>query len=685
MNYFLIKRNMLMYRLQLIWLLGVLLVPLSGLAQQGAERLRIGEAVNTKYNETKPLISPTGKTLYFARQNAPTNFKGIRDAQDIYYSVQEGGNWAAAQNMGAPLNDRYPNGINSVSPDGNTLVVLNAYNGLIVRNGISVSRRQGDSWSSPEAIEIRNFYNRNDYVDYFLSSNEEEMVLAIETEVSFGDQDLYMSFMLDDSTWSEPVNLGPDINTEQAEFAPFLAADNRTLYFSSYGHDALGGCDIYYSRRLDNTWQKWSTPVNLGQGVNTPGFEAYFSITASGEEAFFVSDYNTPDKSRDIFVGPIPEELRPDPVVLITGKVYNKDSGSPMQASVVFRSINDESQGMQERGVARSTEDGSFSIILPSGHKYAYIAEADNYMGLERYINLNFTKEYSEFSQDLYLTRIDSGKAVLLPSVTFGQFGAELAEEAYAELKHLSRIMVQNPFMRVKIGSFSSAMFQNKSNFELSLIRSRVVRDFLVKEGIHPNRVVARGYGNADDDNIGNLIDITRADRINPALLNGRMMMEILTLSWEPPFIDADRDGIPDHLDNCPQILGTPANKGCPSIANDMQKVLDNAMRNCAFNDKRGVLQPISYRPLNQVASFLAKYADYKLKISTHTDNSLPPTECMAISKKRTEAIRAYLIDQGVDASRVFSYHYGDTKPIADNDTEAGRDANDRLELDIVF
>ena len=109
-------------RLCLLTLVCLLLWPLSGAAWQQTERMRLGEEVNTKYNETKPLISPTGKTLYFARQNAPTNFKGKRDAQDIYISGHENGSWNTAVNAGAPLNDRYPNGINSVSPDGNTTV-----------------------------------------------------------------------------------------------------------------------------------------------------------------------------------------------------------------------------------------------------------------------------------------------------------------------------------------------------------------------------------------------------------------------------------------------------------------------------------------------------------------------------------------------------------------------------------
>lgn len=663
----------------------VLLLAAASYGQGMSDRIRLGEEVNTQYNETKPLISPDGKILYFARQNAPMNVKGIRDAQDIYLSEYNGSTWSASRNLGAPLNDRYPNGVSSISPDGNTLLVLNAYSGLIVRNGASVATRGPNGWNVPEAIDIRSFYNKNDYVDYFLSSNEEEMILAIETELSYGDQDLYASFLLEDSTWAEPINMGPTINTDQAEFAPFLAADNRTLYFASYGHDSKGKCDIFMSRRLDETWQNWSTPVNLGPSVNSEGFEAYFSISASGKEAFFVSDYNTPDESRDIFQVPIPEEFRPDPVVLIRGKVYNKDNGQPMQASVLFRSIDHESAGLEERGVARSSADGTYSILLPSGHRYAYIAEVEDYMGLERYINLNYLKEYSELKQDLFLTKIDTAKAILLPSVTFDQFGGTLLEESYAELKHVANIMVQNPFMKIKVSSFSSTMFMDKSNLELSLIRARVVRDVLVREGIHPGRILARGYGSAEGDDVGNLIDITTSAKINPSLLNGRMIMEIITMDWKPPFMDRDKDGIADHLDNCPDRLGVEENRGCPSVAPEMEKILDMAMRTIEFDDKRGVLRPISYRALNQVYAFLQKYPSYKLKVSIHTDGEVPPTEALAITRKRSKAIEDYLLEQGLAYDRLITEALGNTKPIASNETLQGRDANDRLELFIIF
>ena len=654
-------------------------------AQGLNDRVRLGEEINTQYNETKPLISPDGRILYFARQNAPMNIKGIRDAQDIYLSEYNGSNWSSSRNVGAPLNDRYPNGISSVSPDGNTLLVLNAYSGLIVRNGASVATKGPNGWNVPEAIDIRSFYNKNDYVDYFLSSNEEEMILAIETELSYGDQDLYASFLLEDSTWAEPINMGPTINTDKAEFAPFLAADNRTLYFASYGHNAKGKCDIFMSRRLDETWQNWSKPVNLGPSVNTEGFEAYFSITASGKEAYFVSDFNTPDESRDIFRVPIPEEFRPDPVVLIRGKVLNKDNGQPMSASVLFRSIDHKTDGLEERGVARAGQDGTYSILLPSGHRYAYIAETEDFMGLERYINLNYTKEYSELKQDLFLTKIDTGKVILLPSVTFDQFGGTLLEESHAELKHIANIMVQNPFMKIKVGSFSSTMFMDKSNLELSLIRARVVRDFLVREGIHPGRILARGYGSAEGDDISNMIDITTSGKINPSLLNGRMIMEILTLSWEPPFMDRDKDGIADHLDNCPDRLGVEENRGCPSVAPEMERILDMAMRTVEFDDKRGVLQPVSYRALNQVYAFLQKYPEYRLKVSTHTDDQLPPSESLVITRKRASAVEQYLLSQGLPATRILTEALGSTKPIASNATFEGRDANDRMELFIVF
>src|SRR5690606_30960743 len=161
---------------------------------------------------------------YFTRQNHPENIKGKKDEGDVYVSYWENNAWSKAQNIGAPLNDGLANGITGVSPDGNTLLLINQYKTSgTAENGASIYRKTKNGWSYPEKIDIRNHVNKSNYADYFLANNGKALLMAIQTEQSYGDQDLYVSFILQDNTWSPPLNLGSMINTPLAEFSPFLA------------------------------------------------------------------------------------------------------------------------------------------------------------------------------------------------------------------------------------------------------------------------------------------------------------------------------------------------------------------------------------------------------------------------------------------------------------------------------
>ncbi|MCK5705971.1 MAG: PD40 domain-containing protein, partial [Cyclobacteriaceae bacterium] len=248
-------------------------------------------SINTSYAEAKPLLSPDGKTLYFVRQNAPENTGGVSDDQDIYFSEFINNRWTLAQNIGEPLNDVYPNGICSISADGNTIWVINAYNSDgTVEDGISVSTKSEAGWSKPKKLDIIGFSNSNQFQDYFVSNSTEVILMAIEREDSSGDQDLYVSFKLDFDIWSLPLNLGMTINTPDVEYAPFLAADNRTLYFSSNGHggDPLPS-DVYFCSRLDDSWLKWTRPKPVGPEINSNGWDGYFTLSTNNDYAYFVS------------------------------------------------------------------------------------------------------------------------------------------------------------------------------------------------------------------------------------------------------------------------------------------------------------------------------------------------------------------------------------------------------------
>ena len=243
-------------------------------ADKIADKVKLNDNVNTKYDELSPIISPDGKTLYINRSDSPENTGSADDDQDIWYStLDENGEWTLMKNFGKPLNNTGKNFMVSVSPDNNSLVVANTYksDGSPDGQGLSITYKTSDGWEVPKPFIIEDYYNDNKYVSYFLCNDNKTLIMALERKESLGEKDLYVSFLTKKNTWSKPKHMGNVINTFGDETKPFIAADNKTLYFSTDGHKGFGDVDIFTSKRLDDSWTNWSTPKNMGTKVILPG------------------------------------------------------------------------------------------------------------------------------------------------------------------------------------------------------------------------------------------------------------------------------------------------------------------------------------------------------------------------------------------------------------------------------
>lgn len=684
----------------------ICLVALSPLSQaQDIYKENLGPNINTKYDETKPIISPDGQILYFARQNYPDNYKGDKDLQDIYYSLNANGSWSMAANIGEPLNDKHPNGVSSVSPDGNSILVINAYHATgLTMGGASISRKENNLWTKPEKINIDKFYNFSDYVDYYMSNDEKSLLMTIEREDSEGDQDVYVSFRVDDYNWTEPITLGPVINTPQAEFAPFLAADNKTLFFASEGHDGYGSSDIYYSKRLDNTWQNWSEPVNLGVEVNTDGFEGYYTIPASSDFAYFVSDNGSIESSKDLFRVTLPYQFRPEPVLMVKGNVYNDESKAPVAASIIFIDVATQ----EEAGFALSNfDDGSYKIILPRGTSYEYVAERPGYIGVVQYQDVKDINSYQEINSDLGLVPIEKGQTATTHHIFFEDNTTNFTEDAFIELNRFATILINNPTIKVEIGGHTNNLSSATANLKLSETRAEAVKKYMESKGISPLRMLTLGYGSVKNYEGSNL-------NLKPGTnINDRIDFTILQTDWFPPSVnDKDQDGIadaddlcPDEAgteatkgcpdndsdgiinteDDCPNVAGVTENNGCPELAEEVKKVLKEALEGIEFESGRDVIKKSSYEILDQVVLVMQNNPEYKLKISGHTDNMGADESNLILSHKRAESAKNYLIEKGIEKERLDAVGYGETKPIASNDTAEGRRQNRRVEFTVIF
>lgn len=478
---------MMLFRLILcVFLCSGIILP----AQDIPEPQNLGININSSYEERAPVISPDGKTLYFIRSGHPGNLGINKDHQDIWYSEFIDGGWSKAQNIGLPLSNSRSNGVLSVTPDGNTLVLFGHYLDSEIPYGASITTKMKGGWAVPIPLLIDELNNTSGWYQYYLCNDGKTLLMSIERIDTFGDNDIYVSFLREDGTWTKPKNLKYQINTRGNDITPFLAADGVTLYWSTNGMGGVGDYDVWVSKRLDDTWTNWSEPVNPGPPINTEGFDAYFKIDAAGEYAYYASDKDSFGQN-DIFRIKLPEGYEPMPVALVIGRVLSAKDSSPVEALIQYEKLAEKGGS----GIARSDPDsGYFKITLSSGYTYGFNAKAENYYGVSDNLDLTDLRKYTELRKDLYLLPIEKNKAYRLNNIFFEFDSHNLKEESFPELDRLFDFLKNND-VNIEISGHTDNLGSNQYNKPLSEKRAESVREYLITKGIDPGRIISKGYG----------------------------------------------------------------------------------------------------------------------------------------------------------------------------------------------
>ncbi len=460
-----------------------------------SEKQNLRDQINSRYAEAKPLVSHDGNTLYFSRLFHPDNTGGKGDPQDIYVSKFINGQWTAAENIGYPLNDQYANGVCSISPDGNKLLVINGYGSDgSVGPGVSISTRTAIGWGKPLKLDIEDFENYSEFQDFFLSADEQAIVMAVERKEGYGDQDLYVSIKTGPKSYSKPINLGLAINTTKAEFAPFLAPDNTTLYFASDGHGGYGQSDIYKVKRLDDSWQSWSEPQNLGPAVNTSSWEGYFSITASGEYAYFVSSEGNKNGQENIYKISLLQDVTPespDPLIAFQGRVFDANTNIPISATVI---LEDTETHHPFRAVADDLT-GNFLLYIPKKEHYEFTVKAPGYISFFEDFTMAGYGSEEKIYRNIYLTPIENQQIFTLNNLFFERSKSVLLEDSYPALEKLIGILQENPDMRIELAGHTDALGSQKAKEQLSYKRVERIKEYLMEFGIDRKRIEIVGYG----------------------------------------------------------------------------------------------------------------------------------------------------------------------------------------------
>lgn len=488
---------------------------------QGAVE-NLGSQVNSPYAEARPVISADGKLLYFVVEGHPSNknYKNDKRAQDVWFSEKGAdGSWGPAQQAHPNINAVNDNAVFWISPDGNRMLIRGAFeNGQYVGRGVSMVYKEATGWSFPQKLDIPGYeeLSRDLYSGAFMANTGKTILFYLSEEKNSFVNDIYVSHLGTDGKWSRPVSLGSDINTyEYDEISPFLAPDNVTLYFASNRPGGAGSYDIWMAKRLDDSWTKWSNPVPL-KSVNTKGWEAYFSLDATGEFAYMSATDGGKNAIPDLVRVKLDPVDRPNAVTLMFGKVVNAGDNSPVNAILYYDKI-----GGGNEGNIYSDPDGTYKMVLPYGGKYVIKASADNFNTATDTIDLTDLSGYKEIHRDLYLTPegyirvidpnadekrkrmdeidesdiLEEGETISLDNILFVFAKHYIQASSIDELNRLVRLMKANPNMVIEVGAHTDWIGKSDDNLKLSNDRATAVKEYLVGHGIDPSRIIAKGYG----------------------------------------------------------------------------------------------------------------------------------------------------------------------------------------------
>lgn len=495
-----------------------LLIPALTKAQDMATAL---SAINTPYEEECPVLSPDGKQLAFTITGHPANVGGVKDHGDIWFSTWTGTAWTKPVHGGKLINNKYHNTVAGFSPDGNQMFLMGHYAAPgkeVTSQGLSVSVRNGDTWTTPVNINIPYFKNYSDYNTGFLSADGTVLLYSAQglqyDNPDLNHVDIYISQKVG-GKWTEPKSLGPKVNTPNYEVTPALSVDGKRLFYSSNAIDKDVSFDVYYSDRLDDTWQNWSPPVNVGPAVNSPGREYFYRPGSIG--AFFSSTKNSDGyadmrfvASKDTVEVPVMVNPTEEVKVVVVDSATKVDDGKTRIWGKVFNSKTN--QAIPGASIhftasanypATASTSGSYDIRVPGVEEYAVKVEAPGYIGEFERLDLK-TQVLKDLEMNFKLTPLEIGATINLKSVLFERSKPVLLQSSYDELDMVADFMKENPKVEILLSGHTDNQGRHDDNMKLSRARVNIVKEYLVKKGIKENRITGKGFGGtkpiADND-----------------------------------------------------------------------------------------------------------------------------------------------------------------------------------------
>lgn len=485
----------------------------------------IGNTINTPYPEYNPLISADESIMFFTARK-PESTGGKIDPQDnlhfedIYITFNENGTWSKPLPMLKPINTKEHDAVVGLSPDGQHIFLYKykpSDGGDIYQCDL-----EGEEWSKPKKLSRK---INTDFHESSASFSYDMQTLYYVSDMpgGKGGRDIYVSQINEKGKWDKPQNIGPTINTEYDEEGVFMHPDGKTLYFSSKGHNSMGGYDIFKVTKVGGIWGQ---PVNIGYPINTPGDDVFFYVNASGTRAYYTSAQKGGLGEKDIYVihflgpekplvlnteddlfasltKPVSQTLI-EPVVevetmkltLLKGTVLDAVTKDPILATI---ELIDNEENKVLATFTSNSKTGKFLVSLPSGKNYGIAVKSEGYLFHSENFVIPDSSQYQEIEKEVLLKKVEVGSKIVLKNIFFDFDKATLRKESFAELDRLAKLLNDIESLTIEIGGHTDSKGSDDYNMNLSQKRAQSVVNYLVKnKGIAQERLQAKGYGETE-------------------------------------------------------------------------------------------------------------------------------------------------------------------------------------------
>jgi len=488
-----------------------------------------GPNINSIADDYSEVLTADGKTMYFAsgRQlpdSATRNYDSKSD-DNIYVSNQVSDTWTSAVSAGKKLTTKLidrPLYINATND------IIYIYTGSSGKGDIKMSVKKRGRWKTPFEIPYK-INTKGSKTSFTISPSGNEIYYVTDnSKNNIGGKDICFIKKTSGRRWSKPRNAGRLINTIYDEESVRFSKSGDTLWFSSEGHNSIGGFDIFYSIRDKNG--AWDTAKNAGYPINTPWDEIFYYPSPTEDSSFyFVSNRSVGFGGFDIYKGqilpPVVLTLPPEPpqepvvsqdtavmveedtlslpvvpaltqeqAVSLIGKVSDSETGEPVLAKIDLRDI---SEDVVVGTTTSSYTDGFYKIKLPLKKSYMIDLRATGFLSDTRRIDVpdNWPKDVYNLNVDLIKVKI--GKKVVLKNILFESGNSVLSDGSYTELERLLNIMTENSQVKIEISGHTDKTGTESLNLILSEARAKTIVEYLVECGIDSSRINFKGYGSS--------------------------------------------------------------------------------------------------------------------------------------------------------------------------------------------